>query len=749
MAIKTNHPQIILYWMELIIGIICIALAGRGYNEIGFQYLIAIGATSAIGNIVFLLLYGFATTRPIDGRSIMKLIETVYQFILTLLYCIAIGVTFHQLEYLQRFIGPITIFTSANFGVYTFGSMVALTELICKHEEETINQQNPITNPTQPNIQISLHDNKYYRYSSVYNKKQTEYINRLENYVGVCFEISITALIFRLEMYLVIFLNYGTIAYMMSYPPDASRSCHEADGRSDRSGGSGGATSGSGGGVYGTLCSAIGGGGKWSTTSGFYDVGPDPLFSLAPSTTNEKIISNWKKWSLGLDYLLQDSEGVSLFKSYLQYEGCANLLDFWFACQGFRSKVDPSDHRKITQLIKAIYRTYIRGASSSLNSQPLMYLGKQQSTGPLLQNRSEPIRLRSETRHAITERISRKHALDQTVFDSAQAEVEHFLRTTAYPAFLKSDVYVDFLQTALEGSTHKFPSWEQSAPTSVFSFNVDKQLNIATTTGLSECPPNVTLGGKVLPTLDEDRELQSEELSLSDPLRRIHRPCCHIVSSSDTAAVTPHCQHCNKCHLYNPCLPMECSQSVLKPPWCYQQSPSVSTGSTPAPLTMENLQMTRFYRTEMSLQRPYLNQSHISHITRPSQEGELTSHPHVSRLCSSTPWRFPTRPNYVYTHWADAVCPPSMDPRLGNLPSQPPNPYHISYAPVSARDSEHHSLSSDARTDDTHSHTDSSHEGACNRLHSLNHRIQVHFNYLVIIVNIKVNYHIVINISII
>ncbi|CAH8569032.1 unnamed protein product [Heterobilharzia americana] len=85
----------------------------------------------------------------------MKLIETVYQFILTLLYCIAIGVTFHQLEYLQRFIGPITIFTSANFGVYTFGSMVALTELICKHEEETINQQNPITNPTQPNIQVT------------------------------------------------------------------------------------------------------------------------------------------------------------------------------------------------------------------------------------------------------------------------------------------------------------------------------------------------------------------------------------------------------------------------------------------------------------------------------------------------------------------------------------------------------------------------------------------------------------------
>ncbi|VDP74263.1 unnamed protein product, partial [Schistosoma curassoni] len=60
-----------------ILGIICIALAGRGYHEIGFQYLIGIGTFSAIGNIVFLLMYGFATTRPLDGRSILKLIMLV------------------------------------------------------------------------------------------------------------------------------------------------------------------------------------------------------------------------------------------------------------------------------------------------------------------------------------------------------------------------------------------------------------------------------------------------------------------------------------------------------------------------------------------------------------------------------------------------------------------------------------------------------------------------------------------------
>ncbi|TNN15034.1 hypothetical protein EWB00_001653 [Schistosoma japonicum] len=160
MSIKTNHPQIILYWIELIIGIICIALAGRGYNEIGFQYLIAIGSFSAIGNIVFLLMYGFATTRPTDGRSILKLIETIYQLILTLLYCIAIGVTFSQMDYLQYFIGPITIFTSANFGTYIFGSMVAMTELICIHPEvNTAATATNTTNTTNTNTNTTTNNN--------------------------------------------------------------------------------------------------------------------------------------------------------------------------------------------------------------------------------------------------------------------------------------------------------------------------------------------------------------------------------------------------------------------------------------------------------------------------------------------------------------------------------------------------------------------------------------------------------------
>ncbi|XP_018646223.1 hypothetical protein Smp_081720 [Schistosoma mansoni] len=107
-----------------ILGIICIALAGKGYNELGLQYLIGIGTFSSIGNIVFLLLYGFATTRPLDGWSIIKLI----------------------------------IFTSANFGAFTFGSMVALTELICKHPDINTTD-NPTTNNNTINTPVNTNLN--------------------------------------------------------------------------------------------------------------------------------------------------------------------------------------------------------------------------------------------------------------------------------------------------------------------------------------------------------------------------------------------------------------------------------------------------------------------------------------------------------------------------------------------------------------------------------------------------------------
>ncbi|VDP92564.1 unnamed protein product [Echinostoma caproni] len=532
----------------------------------------------------------------------------------------------------------------------------------------------------------------------------------------------------------------------MSYPPDTSRSCHEADGRSDRSGGSGGATSSSGGGVYGTLCSNLGG--KWpipvstalsttATTTPSGELIHDP--SHHTSLSHDRLVSNWKKWSLGLDYLLQDSEGVALFKTYLQYEGCSNLLDFWFACQGFRSKVDPSDHRKIAQLIKVIYRTYIRGSGSgtvgmtnvSLSGQ----LAESQTNPNVLQSRTEPIRLRTETKRMISERISRKHSLDQSVFDPAQTEVEHFLRTTAYPAFLKSDVYVDFLQSTIDGSTHKFVSIQDPSARSVPVGGSGMGCpNVATAT-FSGNVVSHPLGGKFLPTLEEDRELRSDELPCYSVQQGRAHPApsnLNVAAASVTCAVSHsqpqlHCLHCSQYHSQGH--PM-CPPNDRANPWLAQMPHPAQPGLRPfgsannpigllattsiattgtgaaAPLTTENLQMTRFYRAELSMQQqafitPSAGSSNMIRMMHHQPVDLLSRRPYPQGTCDLTTGSPRPLASYGHTHWADALC-------SSRLPSQPPNPYHISYAPVSARDSERHSLSSEARTDDTHSHTDSS-----------------------------------------
>lgn len=61
------------------------------------------------------------------------------------------------------------------------------------------------------------------------------------------------------------------------------------------------------------------------------------------------------RWAKALHHLLEDPDGVTLFREYLQAEGRphADALDFWFACEGLRKQSEPE---KIGQLIKVIYK---------------------------------------------------------------------------------------------------------------------------------------------------------------------------------------------------------------------------------------------------------------------------------------------------------------------------------------------------------------------------------------------------------
>lgn len=61
------------------------------------------------------------------------------------------------------------------------------------------------------------------------------------------------------------------------------------------------------------------------------------------------------RWAQSLHRLLEDPDGVELFRKYLQSEGKthSDALDFWFACEGLKKQHEPE---RVQQLVKVIYK---------------------------------------------------------------------------------------------------------------------------------------------------------------------------------------------------------------------------------------------------------------------------------------------------------------------------------------------------------------------------------------------------------
>lgn len=129
------------------------------------------------------------------------------------------------------------------------------------------------------------------------------------------------------------------------------------------------------------------------------------------------------KWAENLHNLLQDSDGVEVFREFMEreHEGGADELVFWFACLGLKRKIDGNSvDSSIANIQKAIYKRYVR---------------------------SDRIKCISKAvKKDIADKISSKACLDPSIFDAAQAEVENYLREVTYPAFLSSDYYVQYVQ---------------------------------------------------------------------------------------------------------------------------------------------------------------------------------------------------------------------------------------------------------------------------------------------------------------
>ncbi|XP_033334769.1 protein axin isoform X2 [Megalopta genalis] len=162
------------------------------------------------------------------------------------------------------------------------------------------------------------------------------------------------------------------------------------------------------------------------------------------------------QWARNLHSLLQDPVGLELFRKYLDQEGRphANPLNFWFACEGLKEQDDPE---RINQLVKLIYRKFF------LKSQ---------------------LAIPEDVRKEANRRVKEGRA-DEKVFDAVQLEVERLINETTYPNFLRSDMYLQYVQSYQNPDSGGCPSSGSSREMSV------------------SCGPSL------LPTVHEDSEFVS------------------------------------------------------------------------------------------------------------------------------------------------------------------------------------------------------------------------------------------------
>lgn len=150
------------------------------------------------------------------------------------------------------------------------------------------------------------------------------------------------------------------------------------------------------------------------------DLGYEPEGSASPTPP-------YLKWAESLHSLLDDEDGINLFRKFLKQEECADMLDFWFACSGFRKLETSEDYEeKKVKIAKAIYKKYILDNNGIVSRQ-----------------------IKPATKAFIKDCVLKLH-IDPAMFDQAQTEIQTMIEENTYPLFLKSDVYLEYTRTGGE-----------------------------------------------------------------------------------------------------------------------------------------------------------------------------------------------------------------------------------------------------------------------------------------------------------
>ena len=182
------------------------------------------------------------------------------------------------------------------------------------------------------------------------------------------------------------------------------------------------------------------------------------------------------KWARTLSSLLEDRDGVELFKKYVESEGGihSDRLKFYFACEGLKQQNDPD---KMKQIIGAIYR----------------FLRKSELQVP------------EDIKKAVKAGLKDEMILTPDLYDQMQQDVERIINDTTYPNFLQSEMYLQHVrdvQSALERNSQLGFQFQQ--PHAVVAATAS---NLSSASVISENSTKYLSRSSTLPTLHEESEL--------------------------------------------------------------------------------------------------------------------------------------------------------------------------------------------------------------------------------------------------
>ncbi|XP_061412353.1 axin-1-like [Lethenteron reissneri] len=204
-----------------------------------------------------------------------------------------------------------------------------------------------------------------------------------------------------------------------------------------------------------------------------YDLGYEPEGSASPTPP-------YVRWGESLHSLLDDRDGTHLFRTFLEQEELPDMLDFWFACNGFRNLLA----NKMGKAARLIYKRYVSDTAGVVAAH-----------------------LKAATRAYVRDCVLARGVADPTVFDQAQLEIQQQMEENSYPAFLKSELYLEYARAA--GCCGEASPGQQLQQQQLQQQKGGEQ---GSGSGSGSCSAGMPVG--YLPTLNEDEEWRGAEAGL-------------------------------------------------------------------------------------------------------------------------------------------------------------------------------------------------------------------------------------------